>query len=107
MLVAHFGWDLHQPNVKSIFPHEDLEKEVYMEILPGFEAHNARNKDFLIKKALYGHKQSPRAWFRKFTKAVVSLGYKQSRGDHTLFIKHSNTGKLTLQWVYLDDMIIA
>jgi len=37
---------------------------------------------------------------------MVSLGYQQSQGDHTLFIKHSLNGKLTLLLVYVDDMII-
>nr|KYP53161.1 Retrovirus-related Pol polyprotein from transposon TNT 1-94 [Cajanus cajan] len=59
-----------------------------MEIPPGFEVKNERNKVCLLKKALYGLKQSPRAWFGRFTKVMGSLGYKQSQGDHTLFIKH-------------------
>ncbi|XP_029129864.1 uncharacterized protein LOC109816369 isoform X2 [Cajanus cajan] len=106
-LAAHFGWDLHQLDVKNAFLHGNLEEEVYMEIPPGFEVKNERNKVCLLKKALYGLKQSPRAWFGRFTKVMVSLGYRQSQGDHTLFIKHSSTGKLTLLLVYVDDMIIA
>ena len=50
---------------------------------------------------------SPRAWFDRFTQAMVSLGYKLSQGDHTLFIKHSQDDKLTLLLVYVDDIIIA
>ena len=61
----------------------------------------------ILKKALYGLKQSPHAWFGRFTQAMVSLGYQQSQGDHTLFIKHSQNGKLTLLLVYVDDMIIT
>nr|KYP49653.1 hypothetical protein KK1_028625 [Cajanus cajan] len=38
---------------------------------------------------------------------MTSLGCKQSQGDHTLFIKHSPNGNLTLLLVYVDDMIIA
>ena len=38
---------------------------------------------------------------------MVSLGYRQSQGDHTLFIKHSQIGKLTLLLVYVDDIIIT
>jgi len=37
---------------------------------------------------------------------MVSLGYKQSQGDHTLFIKDFVSSKLTLLLVYVDDMII-
>nr|KYP53851.1 Retrovirus-related Pol polyprotein from transposon TNT 1-94 [Cajanus cajan] len=38
---------------------------------------------------------------------MISLGYKHSQGDHTLFIKHSPNGKLTILLVYVDDMIIV
>jgi len=71
---------------KCIF-HGDLKEA--MGIPSRFETHDERNKECLLKKALYGLKQSPRAWFGRFTKAMVSLRYKQIQGDHTLFIKHS------------------
>nr|KYP63863.1 hypothetical protein KK1_018450 [Cajanus cajan] len=38
---------------------------------------------------------------------MISLGYKQSQGNHTLFIKHSPNGNLTILLVYTDDMIIV
>lgn len=104
-LTAHFGWEMHQFDVKNAFLHGSLEEEVYMEIPPGYGATNGGNKVCKLKKALYGLKQSPRAWFG--TQAMVSLWYKQSQGDHTLFIKHSQDGKLTLLLVYIDDIIIA
>ncbi|RDX66424.1 Copia protein, partial [Mucuna pruriens] len=60
-----------------------------------------------MNTALYGLKQSPRAWFGRFAQVMISLGYRQSQGDHTLFIKHSPNGKLTLLLVYVDDMIVT
>ncbi|RDX72242.1 Copia protein, partial [Mucuna pruriens] len=38
---------------------------------------------------------------------MISLGYKQSQGDYTLFIKHSLYSKFTLLLLYVDNMIIA
>jgi len=38
---------------------------------------------------------------------MISMGNQQSQSDHTLFIKHSPKGKLTLLLVYVDDMIVA
>ena len=97
---------MHQFDVKNAFLHGSLE-EVYMEIPPGYGATNGGNKVCRLKKVLYSLKQSSRAWFGKFTQVMVSLGYKQSQGDHTHFIKHSQDGKLTLLLVYVDDIIIA
>jgi len=54
-----------------------------------------------------GLKQSLRAWFKRFTKAIISLWYKQRQGDHTLFIKYYVTCKLILLLVYANDMIIV
>ena len=59
-----------------------------------------------LKKALYGLKQSPRAWFGRFSKVMITNGYKQSQGDHTLFIKHSTSGGVTALLVYVDDIIV-
>ena len=106
-LEAHFVWEMHKFDVKNDFLHGSSEEEVYMEIPPGYGAINEGNKVCRLKKALYGLKQSPRAWFGRFTQAMVSLGYRQSQVDHTLFIKHSQNGKLTVLLVYIDDMIIT
>lgn len=57
------------------------------------------------KKVQYDLKQSPRAWFERFHKAMISFGYKQTNTDHTIFIKHTN-GKITVLIVYVDDIII-
>lgn len=35
----------------------------------------------------YGLKQSPRAWFDWFNKAMVIFEYKRSNGDHSMFVK--------------------
>ena len=59
-----------------------------------------------LKKSLYGLKQSPRAWFGRFTKSMKAFGYHQSNSDHTLFIKNQQ-GKITALIVYVDDMIVT
>eukprot|EP00268_Persea_americana_P023591 TRINITY_DN23153_c0_g1_i1.p1 TRINITY_DN23153_c0_g1~~TRINITY_DN23153_c0_g1_i1.p1 ORF type:complete len:128 (+),score=19.60 TRINITY_DN23153_c0_g1_i1:30-386(+) len=59
-----------------------------------------------LQKSLYGLKQSPRAWFGRFTSSMKAFGYRQSNSDHTLFIKH-NRGKLTVLIIYVDDMIVT
>ena len=33
-------------------------------------------------------------------------GYTQGQADHTLFIKHSNDGKIVILIVYVDDIIV-
>jgi len=38
---------------------------------------------------------------------MVGLGFKQSQGDHTLFVKHSETGGVTVLLLYVDDIIVT
>lgn len=66
-----------------------------------------RNKVFMLKKALFGLKTLTHAWFARPTQIMISLGCHWCQGDHTLSIKHSFEGKLTLLLVYANDMTVA
>ena len=105
-LATHYNWQLLQSDVKNAFLHGDLDEEIYMNIPLEFEG-NTGNKVCKLKKALYGLKQSPRAWFGRFAKVMKDFGYKQSQGDHTLFIKHSTAGGVTALLVYVDNIIVT
>ncbi|RVW73975.1 Retrovirus-related Pol polyprotein from transposon TNT 1-94 [Vitis vinifera] len=106
-LAVNQDWCLQQLDIKNAFLNGDLEEEVYMEIPPGFEESMAKNQVCKLQKSLYSLKQSPRAWFDRFTKVVLKLGYKQGQADHTLFVKKSHAGKLAILIVYVDDIILS
>ena len=55
---------------------------------------------------LYGLKQSPRAWFGRFTKSMRAFGYRQINSDHTLSLKKQH-GKIMTLIVYVDDMVVT
>ena len=63
-LTVNFNWKLQQYDVKNAFLHGELEEEIYMSIPPRFGGGDG-NKVCRLKKAPYGLKQSPRAWFRR------------------------------------------
>ena len=87
--------------MKNAFLHGDLGEEIHMSIPPGFGIVEG-NKVCKLKKALDGLKQSPHAWFRRFTKLMTATEYRQSQGDHTLFIKHSASWGVTALIVYVE-----
>ena len=78
---------MFQLDVKNAFLNGELEEEVYMNAPPGFED-KFGGKVCKLKKSLYGLKQSPRAWFERFTRFVRKEGYSQGQSDHTMFVKH-------------------
>ena len=59
----------------------------------------------LLRKSLYGLKQSPRAWFDKLRRAMVGMGYQQTNAGHTMFFRQHKE-YTTLHAVYVDDIII-
>ena len=67
-----------------------------MQIPPRYEGIGDTSKVYTLRKALYGLQQSPRAWYDKFIQTMRILGYKQCNGDHTLFFKHFEIGRITI-----------
>ena len=55
---------------QECFPHGDLAKEVYMEQPLGFVAQGESGLVCKLQRSLYGLKQSPRAWFSRFSSMV-------------------------------------
>ena len=78
-----------------------------MSLPPGFEERLGVDKVYKLRKSLYGLKQSSRAWFECFGRAVRRHGYCQSQADHTMFYKHSKEGKIAILIVYVDDIILT
>ncbi|WJZ98241.1 hypothetical protein VitviT2T_016781 [Vitis vinifera] len=77
-LAANLDWPLQQFDVKNVFMHGELSEEVYMDLPPGYMVSEKQyQKVCKLKKSLYGLKQSPRAWFGRFTKSMRAFGYRQ------------------------------
>ena len=77
-----------------------------MEQPPGFVAQGEIRKVCRLRKSLYGLKQSPCAWFGKFSQAVETFGMQKSKSNHYVFYKNFSSGIILLE-VYLDNIIIT
>ena len=93
-------------NVKNTFLNGKLEEEVYMNLSVRFDKESKVGKVCKLRKSLYGLKQSPHAWFNRFSKSLHYQGYTQANLDHMLFYKHKNE-KVTILTVYVDDIILT
>jgi len=91
-MAAIRHWSLHQLDIKNAFLPGDLEEEVYMEQPPGFVAQGESGMVCKLHRSLYGLKQSPRAWFGKFSSIVQKFGLRRSDADHSVFYKHTSPG---------------
>jgi hypothetical protein len=89
ILLAFFvakGFRLYQMDVKSAFLNRFLEEEVYVRQPPGFESVEFPHRVYKLKRALYGPKQAPKAWFGRLRGFLFSKGFEMGKVDKTLFL---------------------
>ena len=104
--ASHNNFKVYQMDVKSAFLNEDIEEEVYLEKPKGFQL--TYNPDYVckLKKALYGLKKAPRAWYYRLDKYLQDKGFKKGIIDSNLYIK-SEGDDLLVVLVYVDDIIFG
>lgn len=61
--------------------------------------------DLIEREFGYGLRQSPRAWFDRFSCAMKKFSYSQSQANNTLSIK-SCAALITVLNVYVDDIVV-
>ncbi|CAM8957213.1 unnamed protein product [Rhodiola kirilowii] len=59
-----------------------------------------------VRMSLYGLRQASRSWYQKFTQALIDIGFRQSRADHSLVI-HKRGDVYTAALIYVDDVILV
>nr|GEW81381.1 copia protein [Tanacetum cinerariifolium] len=95
---------VYQMNVNSAFLYEKIKEEVYVRQPLGFEDPDFPDKVYKVKKALYGLRQSPRAWYETLSTYLLDNEFQKGKIDKTLFIKR-HKGDILLFQVYVDDII--
>jgi hypothetical protein len=79
------GWRIHQMDVKTVFLNGIIEKEVYIEKPEGFETFDRESHVCRLKRALYGLKKAPRAWYARIDSYFTGLGFTKSEADENLY----------------------
>ncbi|KAH9782310.1 hypothetical protein KPL71_008845 [Citrus sinensis] len=77
-ITATQNLELEQFNVKTAFLHGNLQEEIFMSQSEGYKAPDRRDYVYLLKKSLYGLKQSPRQWYLKFDEFMTTHGFQRS-----------------------------
>ncbi|GJX74338.1 retrovirus-related pol polyprotein from transposon TNT 1-94 [Tanacetum coccineum] len=103
-LPACKDYELEQLDVKTTFLHENLEEVIYMRQPPGYEQ---GNKVCLLKKSLYGLKQSPRQWYMRFDDYMLSNVFKRGSYDSCVYYRSYALGEYIYLLLYADDILIA
>jgi hypothetical protein len=78
-VVVAFDFEVEQLDVKTTFLHRDLEEGMYMKHPKGFVVKGKKELVCKLKKSLYGLKQSPRMWCKKFDTFCSDLDSQETK----------------------------
>ena len=106
-ITAALDLELDHMDVKTTFLHGNLDEEILMSQLEGFIEEGKKDKVCLLKKILYGLKQSPHQWYLRFDDFMLSHGYQRSQYDCCVYYKILSSGHTIYLLLYVDDMLIA
>nr|GEY03541.1 retrovirus-related Pol polyprotein from transposon TNT 1-94 [Tanacetum cinerariifolium] len=104
--AASKNMTIYQMDVKTAFLIGELKEEVYVSQLEGFVDPDHPRHVYRLKKALYGLKHAPQAWYDTLSIFLLDNNFSKGAVDPTLFTQ--KTGKhILLVQIYVDDIIFA
>ncbi|RVW26208.1 Retrovirus-related Pol polyprotein from transposon TNT 1-94 [Vitis vinifera] len=106
-LTTSLDLEIEQMDVKTVFLHGDLDKEIYMEQAEGFIIKGKEDYVCKLKKSLYGLKQALRQWYKKFESVMGKQGYKKTTSDHYVFVQKFSDDDFVILLFYVDDILIV
>lgn len=103
-LAAAKKMTLKQVDVVGAFLYGDLEEVIHIEEPEGFETTRDGSKVCHLRKALFGLKQAPRQWNKKFHSFLESAGLKATDADPCLYANDEHSLFFAL---YEDDGLLV
>nr|GFA85107.1 retrovirus-related Pol polyprotein from transposon TNT 1-94 [Tanacetum cinerariifolium] len=79
--AAYKNMVVYQMDVKTAFLNGNLREEVYVSQPDGFVDSDNPNHVYKLKKALYGFKQAPRAWYDMLSSFLLSQDFSKGSVD--------------------------
>lgn len=86
-LAGQLGWIVYHLDVKSAFLYGTISEEIYVDQPERFEIRGQEHKVYKRKNALYGLKQTPRAWYSKIDSFLLGFGFRRNGNEPTLYLK--------------------
>ena len=103
-LTAVHGFVAHQMDVCTAYLNADVDYKIYMQQPTGYI--KDKSKVCLLRKSLYGLKQSAKLWNETIHYFLISCNFVRSSADQCLYIKKENRG-IILIILWVDDIVIV
>ena len=105
-LAAKQNWPLWQMDVITAFLNGTINEDLFMEIPDGFPGADDPTQVCKINRALYGLKQSPKAWYDRISAWLCNHGLTRSKSDPNMYYS-KNDHRIVILLLYVDDLLIT
>ncbi len=103
-ITAEHDLEVHQMDVKSAYLNGELQEEIFMQALNGFNVPDGMV--LKLVKAVYSTKQGGRVWYEEIRSTLSIMGYKRTDADHAIFIRQDNSPPSFIA-LYVDDITMV
>jgi hypothetical protein len=106
-LAAIEDMELRSVDISYAFTNSDIDVEIYIEEPEGFKIKQGGKRLVCrLNKSLYELKQSSRLWGETLEKVLITLGFKKTYSDASLYIYDRDDIKIIMP-VFVDDITLA
>lgn len=105
-LAISQNWSLRQLDVNNAFLQGHLHENVFMSQPSGFANPEFPTHVCKLNKAIYSLRQASRAWYDELKSYLISLKFKPTISDSSLFLLKTSSS-IILVLVYIDDIIVT
>ncbi|TPX39984.1 DNA-directed DNA polymerase [Synchytrium endobioticum] len=105
-LGRNLDFEIESMDVVTAYFYGDIQEDIFMKVPEGICIPSSiREPCVKVVKALYGLRQSGRAWFEKYAQSLIDQGYSYSKASPCIFFKTTKLGKV-ITTIYVDDSTI-
>ena len=105
-IASQRKFNIEQIDINSAYLNAKLDEDIYMKIPEGFP--NTGNKFWKLNKAIYGLKQSGRAWNNKLNDILTKINFRRIESEPCIYKKEdTNKEVVCMLAIYVDDILIA
>jgi hypothetical protein len=106
-IAARDGMKIKQYDISKAFVHASLEEEVYMEQPALFVVKGKEDYVYRLRNALYGLKQSPRAFGKHLAACMKRSGFEPVDSDECMWVANRGKPNAVYALYHVDDILMA
>lgn len=106
VIVVYIGCKMRQMDVKYAFLNRPLNEDVYVEKPPDFKLKGKEKEMYILRKYLYGLKQTPKEWNKLIHIFLIKLGINKCTLEPKMYVKGSSENEQIILCLDEDDILV-